>query len=106
MDTVYIYTLLHPKSKKPFYVGASKHPKVRFSYHCLYPTSALMTVILKLRKNNKRPILKIIMETDIKGAIFWERFYYYHYTMIGHTLLQKECHLNYNSNNCIKHSVQ
>lgn len=71
MRTYYIYTLSHPTTGAPFYVGLSVKPETRHYEHChiakKVPTTAFMlrmhsatTVYIKV--NNITPVLDILDE--------------------------------------------
>lgn len=78
MNTTFIYALLDPISKNIRYIGKSNNPIKRFKEHI---NKSKLTVthknnwILKLSKNNLKPILCIIDEVSIKEWVFWETYW-------------------------------
>lgn len=81
---VFIYCLINPINKKPFYVGASTNPKKRLNGHMQIATkmpfakgniySERRKLMIKILSKGKKPILKIIEETTFEKADERERY--------------------------------
>lgn len=91
-----IYALVNPITKEVFYIGATKGIlKYRLSQHISESKwdgakSKKQLLIKHLLKKNKRPLVILLKEVDIKLASEFETFYYNYYKSLGYDLLQKK----------------
>jgi predicted GIY-YIG superfamily endonuclease len=90
MEITFIYALFCPLSGKMKYIGKANQPHKRVKEH-MYDirgmTSEKIEWVGQLRKHNKKPILEILDEVEIKKWEFWEGFYIDYFKSLGIQLI-------------------
>lgn len=98
-----IYCLIHPITRHPFYVGATKLPiNIRLSGHiCEYNTyrpdshSVKMKYIGNLLQQGIKPKVRLLYVATLHSVDHYERFFYDLFKQQGYNLLQKDTAFSY-----------
>lgn len=85
--TIYIYKLVHPKSYKPLYIGATRNPKTRLSAHLT--KSKGFPRITELRSAGLKAKLIVLEECNVPKAKKREQFWIEHFKNKGIKLLNR-----------------
>lgn len=83
MKEITIYALKDPITKQPFYVGASKNIKSRFSNHCSRPTTKKGK---ELQLEELTPLLEILEQCPLEKAKDTENYWMQYYEKQGFKL--------------------
>lgn len=87
---VFIYTLEHPITNEVRYIGKTKNPKMRFHNHCnkLHNEKThKRNWINSLKKENLKPIMKILDEIEESEWKYWEKFWIEQFRQWGFNLV-------------------
>lgn len=94
--TIYIYKLVHPKTYKPLYVGATQNPKLRLCAHLT--KSSGFPKIVQLREEGFKVKLIILEECNVPKSKKREQFWIEHFERKGIKLLNRTKKPTYSKN--------
>lgn len=87
----YLYVLMD--ADKPFYVGSSNWPKMRYQYHCSIGYSKAFVYIRNMREHAKYPDMRIINHFESRRESKWgEQLLNSYFAAMGNNL----CNTDYN----------
>lgn len=101
-----IYCLIHPDTRRPFYVGATMHSiTLRLSshigevniYHMKYWNDKHRYIYSIIQDGNK-PKIRLLKAVPLNEADHYEEFFYKMFIKQGYTLLQASRRFNYKEN--------